>query len=104
MIFCIQSHGGAETGKKRHRHRPINRLYEYILATVIKAGQKSIIRPIQAQASSSNKKHSDLPDPLLQLGSLMKPSKASTSSNHSIFSLLSCNMDHITVKYNKAAN
>ncbi|POW03912.1 hypothetical protein PSTT_10774 [Puccinia striiformis] len=34
---------GAETGKKRHRHRPINRLYEYILATVIKAGQKSII-------------------------------------------------------------
>ncbi|KAH9456678.1 hypothetical protein KEM48_013225 [Puccinia striiformis f. sp. tritici PST-130] len=51
---------GAETGKKRRRHRPINRLYEYILATVIKAGQKSIIssprQAIQAPASRFQQK------------------------------------------------
>ncbi|KAI7967200.1 hypothetical protein MJO29_000477 [Puccinia striiformis f. sp. tritici] len=79
--------GGAETGKKRHRHRPINRLYEYILATVIKAGQKSITssprQAIQAPASSSNKKSFRPTRPSASIGKSDEAVKSSTSSNHS---------------------
>ncbi|KAH9466619.1 hypothetical protein MJO28_000762 [Puccinia striiformis f. sp. tritici] len=78
---------GAETGKKRRRHRPTNRLYEYILATVIKAGQKSIIssprQAIQAPASSSNKKPFRPTRPSASIGKSGEAVKTSTSSIHS---------------------
>ncbi|KAI7958512.1 hypothetical protein MJO29_006729 [Puccinia striiformis f. sp. tritici] len=87
---------GAETGKKRHRHRPINRFDQ--------GWSKIYYKQSKLKLQVPTKNHSDLPDPLLQLGSLVKPSKPQLLLTIRIFSLLSCNMDHITVKYNQAAN
>ncbi|KAH9466616.1 hypothetical protein Pst134EB_001665 [Puccinia striiformis f. sp. tritici] len=87
MQFLQSMQESGEKWKKRHRHRPINRLYEYILATVIKAGQKSITssprQAIQAPASSSNKKSFRPTRPSASIGKSDEAVKSSTSSNHS---------------------